>query len=125
MANLFVEHVPSGAGKGDLLRLLEELGGLNRQRVGEMTLSGGSATIEVPSGWESRLAQSLDGATLKGRKIRARAEREACIATGEVEHFDRLRRWVELEREAEADRARERAARRTGAAAERGGESLV
>ncbi|HTM52550.1 MAG TPA: AAA domain-containing protein [Pirellulales bacterium] len=125
MAILFVEHVPPGAGKGDLLRLLDELGGLEGRRVGQITLSGGTATIEVPAGWESRLAQSLDGATLKGRKIRARAGREADITTSEAEHFDRLLRWVELEREAEADRARERAARRTGAAAERGGESLV
>jgi ATP-dependent RNA/DNA helicase IGHMBP2 len=125
MPQLYLEHIPAGTGKGDLLRLLDELGGLSGQRVGQITLSGGRATVEVPAGWEGRLAQALDGAALKGRKIRARAERTDVGGANHSEHFDRLLRWVELERETEAVRARERAARRTGAAAERGGESLV
>ena len=42
--------------KADLLRLFDEVGGLAGSRVGKIELSGGRATVEVPSGWEERLA---------------------------------------------------------------------
>jgi ATP-dependent RNA/DNA helicase IGHMBP2 len=125
MPLLHFEHLPPRAGKSDLLALLDRLGGLDGKRVGQIELIGDRATVEVPGGWEARLAQALDGAPLKGRKIRAWAEAPSGTASLGDEHFARLIRLSELEREAEADRARERAARVTRADAERGGDSLV
>jgi len=123
MPSLHLERLSPRVGKTDLLKLLDRVGGLPGTRVGRIELSGGKATIEVPAGWEERLARNLDGAELQGRKIRAWAERAG--DKEEHEFLARLVKLIEVEREAESTRAIELSRRVSPAEAERAGQSLV
>jgi superfamily I DNA and/or RNA helicase len=127
MPLVILEQLSPKVGKGDLLRLLDNVGGLTGSRVGKIELSGGRATIEVPSGWESRLAKAVDGSTLHGRRITAYAGGDA-TSTGsgtDSEHLTRLVRLIEIERKAEAERAVELSRRLSASEAERAGHALV
>jgi DNA polymerase III delta prime subunit len=126
MPHVVLEQLSPRVGKSDLLRLVDKVGGLAGNRVGKIELSGGRATIEVPSGWEARLARALDGAVVHGRRIVAWAggEREA-QSTGEGEHLRRLIRLIEIEREAEGQRAVELCRKLSPTEAERAGHSLI
>jgi DNA polymerase III delta prime subunit len=126
MPHVVLEQLSPRVGKSDLLRLVDKVGGLAGNRVGKIELSGGRATIEVPSGWEARLARALDGAVVHGRRIVAWAggEREAQSA-GEGEHLRRLIRLIEIEREAEGQRAVELCRKLSPTEAERAGHSLI
>ncbi len=123
MPCVILERLAPRVGKADLLRLLDQKGGLPGNRVGKIELSGGRASIEVPSGWEGRLAKALDGAELHGRRIAAWAGAPA--NAGEHEHLQRLIHLLEVEREAEGQRAVELSRRLSPAEAERAGHSLV
>ncbi len=127
MAQLILEQLSPRVGKSDLLRLLDNVGGLAGSRVGKIELSGGQAAIEVPSGWEGRLAKALDGSTLHGRRITAWAGQVASGSTsaGEHEHLRKLVRLIEIEREAEGQRAIELCRKLSPSEAERAGHTLV
>ena len=127
MAQLILEQLSPRVGKSDLLRLLDNVGGLSGSRVGKIELSGGRAAIEVPNGWEGRLARALDGNTLHGRRIIAWASETAdgATSTGEHEHLRKLVRLIEIEREAESQRAIELCRKLSPSEAERAGHSLV
>ena len=71
---LHLESLSRQVGKTDLLAFLEQLGGLDRRRVGKIELRGNQATIEVPEGWELRLVNALDGQPLRERRVRAWAD---------------------------------------------------
>src|SRR5260221_5751672 len=71
MPLVILDQLTAKVSKADLLRLLDGVGGLAGSRVGKIELSGGRATVEVPSGWEERLARLLDGAVLHRRRISA------------------------------------------------------
>jgi len=124
MALIHLEPLPRRTSKADLLTLVEQTGGLDRGRVGRIDLEGRRATIEVPDGWETRLARALDGQRLGERRVRVWAE-EAKSVHGQEDHFQRLARLLELEGRAEAEQAAQRARRFSGAEAERTGDSLV
>ncbi|HEY2839180.1 MAG TPA: AAA domain-containing protein [Pirellulales bacterium] len=123
-----LEQLSPKVRKADLLRLFDEVGGLAGKRIGRIEISAGRATVEVPSGWEGRLAKALDGATLHGRRIAAWVE-DASPTSGRSRsneaHLPRLIRLIEIERQAEAERAVERARRLSPGDAERAGHSLV
>jgi hypothetical protein len=129
MSLVHLESLPKRVTKADLLTLLAAVGGLDRQRVGKIELRGNQATIEVPAGWETRVAKALDGHSLAERRIRAWAEGDAippaASARGGEDHFDRLARLLELESRAEAQEAAERARRLSPAEAEKSGTSLI
>ncbi len=125
MPIVLIEPVPRRAGKSQILAFLEEVGGLDRSRVGRIEIEGSRAAIEVPQGWESRLVKLLDGQRLGERRVRAWLRESPTTSRSEEDHFQRLARLLTVESQAEAQRARERAARFTGAAAEASGESLV
>ncbi len=126
MPHVVLEQLASRVGKSDLLRLFDNVGGLSGNRIGKIELSGGRATVEVPSGWEDRLARTLDGATLHGRRIVAWASNDTPGGpTTEQGHLQRLLRLIEIEREAEAARAVELCRRLSPADAESAGHSLV
>jgi len=125
MALLFLEPLPRRVSKADLLAFLDRVGGLDRSRVGRIELQGRRASIEVPDGWESRLARTLDGQMLGERRVRVWAGPSPANAGGDEDHFQRLERLLELEREAEAQQAAELSRRFSGAAAERTGNALV
>jgi hypothetical protein len=123
MALLYLESLPPRTTKADLLHLLSDAGGLDRSRVGRIDLQGTTATIEVPDGWEGRMAKALDGTTFRERHLGAWA-----AAPGPRDsdgHFRRLARLLELESDAEAEQALERTRGLSGADAERTGDSLV
>ncbi len=126
MPLVILDQLSAKVGKGDILRLLDTVGGLPGNRVGRIELGGGRASVEVPSGWEQRLAKALDGAVLHRRRITAWAEGAAAGNAGnDSEHLQRLIRLIEIEREAEGQRAVELSRRLSPADAERAGHSLV
>ena len=126
MPLVFLEQLSSRVGKADLLRLIDTVGGLSGGRVGKMELSGGRASVEVPSGWEDRLARTLDGATLHGRRITAWAGRDdATTSTGDRNHLEHLLQLIEIERGAEGQRAIELSRKLSPANAEQAGHALV
>ena len=95
--------------KSDLLAFLDTVGGLGRRRVGRIELRGGEATIEIPDGWQSRLVRALDGQTLGQRRVRVWVETSSETEAGDQDHFHRLIRLLDLESQAEAQEAAERA----------------
>ena len=106
-----LDQLAAKVSKADLLRLFDEVGGLAGSRVGKIELSGGRATVEVPSGWEERLARLLDGAVLHRRRVSAWAGgADGDKAGADREHLQRLIRLIEIEREAEGAAGRRTAA---------------
>lgn len=96
MELLFIDGLPPTTGKGRIVRLLIEAGDINQSRIGKIVLHGGLATVEVADGWAARLVRALDGARMETRFIRAWQQ-----SSGGHDHFDRLRRWLTLEADAE------------------------
>ena len=125
MPVIHLEPVPRRVTKSDVLSLLHTIGGLDRQRVGRIELHGGRATVEVPEGWQFRLARQLDGQRLGDRPVRVWAERSGSGRAAGEDHFERLARLLQLESAAEAQQAVERARRLSPAEAERCGTSLI
>jgi hypothetical protein len=125
MPLLHLEPLPPRLTKGEILHFLSTTGGIRRELVGRIELRGALAAVEVPPGWETRLVKALDGASLKGRRLRAwTAVTEASPGPRE-DHFQRLARLLRLESEAEARQTLESRRGLTPAEAERTGESLV
>ena len=127
MPLVHLEQLSPKVGKADLLKIFDQVGGLPGKRIGKIELSAGRATVEVPSGWEGRVAKALDGTSLAGRTIRAWAGVADAHGTPEThdDHFRRLIELLEIERETEAGRALERGRRLSPADAERTGNALV
>jgi superfamily I DNA and/or RNA helicase len=125
MPLLHLESLPRRVNKSDVLNFLHMTGGLDRRRVGRIDLGGNTATVEIPDGWESRLVKALDGQPLGDRRVRAWVEAPTVIGRADDDHFERLRRLLDLESKAEAQEARERGQRLSPAEAERTGTSLV
>ena len=125
MSTVILEQLSPRVGKADLLRLFDTVGGLPGVRVGKIELSGGRASVEVPQGWEDRLARLLDGATLHGRRVTAWASGANSDSDSDQEHLQRLIRLIEVEREAEARRAVELCRRLSPGDAEKAGHSIV
>jgi len=125
MSSLILDQLSSKTNKSDLLKLLTDVGGLAGNRIGGISLSGGRARIDVPSSWTDRLARSLDGQSLHGKRIVAWAEADANARDDSAQHLQKLIGLNELERQAEAEAAVERGRQRTPAEAERLGHALI
>src|SRR5690349_15202087 len=102
MSLLHPESLPPKTTKTDLLRLICETGGLDRQKVGKIDLHGNRSVVEVPDAWTSRLVKALDGAALGTRKIRVRSEANSAHrpkVSGNLteDHFQRLTTCLDLE----------------------------
>src|SRR5271165_3547802 len=110
MPLLHLEPLPRRTTKGEVLHFLCSTGGIRGEQVGRIDLCGAVVAIEVPPGWDVRLVKALDGALLKGRRLRAWSSRAAPASSAE-DHFRRLARLLNLESEAEAQRALEGARR--------------
>lgn len=123
---LRLESLPPRTVKGTIIRLLEQVGQIDRQAIGVIELQGRSAIVEVPADHLPRLIRSLDGTSIGDRHIRA-SSASAASATGlqEPDHFRRLQRLLDLEGKAEAEQALSRLRRVSGPEAETSGESLV
>jgi DNA polymerase III delta prime subunit len=130
MPLLHLEPVSRRITKSDLLAFLDSFGGLDRRRVGRIELHRGRAVIEIPPGWESRLAKALQGQKLGDRPVRVWTEDSPPAGQtdqeqGTEEHFQRLARLLDLESRAEAQQAAERGLKLSPADAERSGTTLI
>lgn len=125
MLLLHLENLPPRITRKELIRFLIEVGGMDERLLGRVDVRRGLASIEVPDAWAARLVKALDGAACGARRMRARLGGGSMSALGDEDHFQRLVRLMELEAEAEAVQARQRAQQRSGAEAERSGTALV
>src|SRR5438874_13662348 len=100
MPLLHLEPLPPRATKGDIIHLLCAVGGISGEQIGRIELYGAIAAVEVPSGWEMRLARAMDGTEFRGRELRVRAGGVA--QTGPNDHFGHLACLVRLESDEEA-----------------------
>src|SRR5262245_44200864 len=108
MPHLRLESLPARVSRSDILRFLTEQGGIDRRQVGRIDLQGRLAVVEVPDGWTTRLVRALDGADLNGQRLRVWCD---AAAPADEDHFSRLADLLELESQAEARQALERAQR--------------
>jgi len=99
MTTLHLAALPSQTTKGTIVRLLEQVGQINRDKIGEIQLRGREATVDVPDDWGPRLVKALDGADLANRNIRAWCD-SGRTAQATTDHFQRLTRWLGMEAEA-------------------------
>ncbi len=125
MPLVHLESLPRRVTKSDLLSFLDKVGGLDRRHVGRIELQRQEAVIEVPAGWPSRLAKSLDGKKLGDRRVRVWADDPAAGGRGADDHFQRLAQLLDLESQAAAQQAADRGRRLSPRDAERAGTSLV
>jgi hypothetical protein len=125
MPILHLDGLPPRMSRGELLHLLINDGGIGRQHVGKIEVRGSAAAIEVPAGWQDRLARALEGFTFKGRSLRAWTSGGEAGSGIAGEHFGRLARLLELESAAEAKEVLERLRDQPTVDAERTGDCLL
>ncbi|MBP87691.1 MAG: DNA-binding protein [Planctomycetaceae bacterium] len=124
MTLLHLEALPPRTTKGTIVRLLTQVGEIDKQRIGTIEMRGREASVEVPDSWASRLVRALDGTSLDNRNIRAWHEFVAGGSEDE-DHFCRLIRLLEMEGEAEAAQLLQAQQRLSSADAEKAGTTLV
>ncbi|HTN77891.1 MAG TPA: AAA domain-containing protein, partial [Pirellulaceae bacterium] len=124
-ALLYLDALPRNTTKGTIVRLLVQVGELEKNRVGKVELSGRRATVEVPEAWLLRLVKKLDGTPLAHQHIRAWSAMPKVAATPADEHFAALLKWIDVEAAAEAQASRARMQRMSPQDAERSGATLV
>lgn len=123
MAVLQLDALPPNTTKGTIVRLLIQVGGMPRDRIGKIELRGRGAAIETPDDWVDRLVKKLDGTNLANRHIRA--SRQSVARLEPDGHFRRLLDWLDMEAAAESQQAADRLSRLSLEAAEQSGDSLV
>ena len=125
MPLVYIEPVPPRATKSQILAFLHEKSGIGLTRIGKIELGAGQISIEVPEGWQDRVARALDGERLGGKTIRAWAIGAASHESPSSEHFNRLLKLLDQEAAAELEQVRSRIGRLSPTEAERTGDSLV
>ncbi|MCA9179196.1 MAG: AAA family ATPase, partial [Planctomycetales bacterium] len=125
-ALLHIESLPPQTTRGTIVRLLIQVGKVDKRLIGRVELRGRAAAVEVPARLADRLAAAIDGATLLNQKLRAWCERApaASTADGQEDHFERLRRLLDLESRAEDQRALQLLKQLSPEEAQRTGRSL-
>lgn len=108
MALLRIDALPPQTTRGTIVRLLEQVGEMSRDKIGAIEIKGRSATVEIPAGWESRVVKLLDGASLGNRHVRVWADTGTPRGSTE-DHFGRLLRLLDLEAAEEANRSQQMA----------------
>ncbi len=124
MALLHLDALPLKTTKGTIVRLVIQLGKLDRNRIGSVEVHGRAATVEVPDAWGHRLAKAIDGSNLANRLIRAWCE-TADDGSGKNEHLQNLMRLLDLEGAAEAEQIRQQRERLSAGEGEQSGLSLI
>jgi len=105
-----IDALPPQTTRGTVVRLLEQVGEIARDKIGAIEIKGRAATVEVPAGWETRLVKALDGALVGTGHVRASVIWAGGVGRGE-DPFARLARLLELESAEEARRAAQEARR--------------
>ena len=124
MALLHLDALPPRTTKGTIVRLLIQVGEIDKQRIGTIAIQGRSATVEVPDTWAARLAKKIDGTDLANRHIRAWPATAPSSGNRE-DHFERMIRLLEMEAAAEAEQLLQSQRRMSPAQAEKAGTTLI
>ena len=85
-------------GNGGVLRLLIEVGSVDKQCIGKIVVQDGFATVELEDGLATRAVRKLDGAQVESRHLRAWQQPDLHTADA---HFVQLLHWLNLEAQAE------------------------
>ncbi len=125
MSLVHLEPLPRRVSKSEILELLSGSAGLERRQIGRIELGGRRATVEIPDGWELRVVKALDGAMLGQGRVRAWTSGPAAPACIDGDHFQQLRRLLDLESRAEAERILQRSRRISPGESEALGDALV
>ena len=125
-AIVHIESLPPKTTKGTIIRLLIQVGGLDKRQIGKVEVHGRTALVETPVQKADRVAAAIDGSRLATSKLRAWCEHApaAPSADGEEDHFMRLSRLLALEASAEDQRALELLKRMSPDEAQATGRSL-
>jgi len=124
MAFIHLDALPPKTTKGTIVRLMIQLGKLDRNRIGSIEVHGRGATVEVPDAWAHRVAKAIDGSNLANRLIRAWCELPD-DAGSDNDHLQLLLRLLDLEGAAEAEQVRRQREQLSAGDAERSGLSLI
>ncbi|MFT7638326.1 MAG: hypothetical protein ACI9G1_000047, partial [Pirellulaceae bacterium] len=129
MSLILLEALPRQTTRGTIVRLIIQVGAVDKRKVGKVEITGRTATIELPENLIDSAVARLDGANLAGRHIRARrhtATRSSSVTSRDDEdHFERLIRLLEMESKAEAQHTLGQLRRLSHEEAEQTGRSLV
>ena len=99
ISQLRIEGLPPKTTRGTIVRLLTQVGGIDRRKIGKIEVTGRSALVEVPQANGPKLAAALDGTQLDQRYLAVswRDAAESAEADLEEDHFQRLARLLRLE----------------------------
>ena len=125
MPLLHLDALPPKTTKGTLVRLVTQVGGLERGKIGAISIHGRAAAIEVPERWLGRLVKALDGASLGQKNIRAWHDLLSLANVSDGDHFAHLAALLEVEAAAEAAETQRQFKQLTPVEAERAGHSLI
>jgi ATP-dependent RNA/DNA helicase IGHMBP2 len=125
MPLLYMESLPRRVSKPEILDFLDQIGGLDRRRVGRIEFRGPAVVVEVPDGWEGRLLKAVDGQMFGDRRIRARITSDRPTTAKQEDHLARMARLLDLESRSEAQRVAQQAKRLSPSDAEKTGNSLI
>ncbi|MCH2126685.1 MAG: AAA domain-containing protein [Pirellulaceae bacterium] len=125
MALLHIESLPPQTTKGTIVRLLIQIGKVDRAKIGRIEVVNRTARVEIPDRQLGRAVKLLDGENLANRKIHVWGEPSSLPATFANEHFARLAHLLQIEAAAEAERVAQTLKNLTPRDAEQSGHSIV
>lgn len=97
---LFLDGLPRDMRNGGVLRLLIEIGGIDKRRIGKIVVRDGLATVEIDDGAVARAVRKLDGAQVDLRNVRAWQQPNRQNVD---DHFLQLLHWIDLEAKVEQE----------------------
>lgn len=103
---IFIEGLPAEMGRGGVLRLLIEVGHVEKADVGRIDVETGTATVEVVGGAGRLASKRLDGRILPDTTNPIHAWYQAPLDVMSP-HFAQLLRWLQMESAAEQEKIRQ------------------
>ncbi len=103
---IFIEGLPTKMGRGGVLRLLIEVGKVDKADVGKIDVNAGLATAELVDHAGKLAAKRLDGRILDSQNAPIHAWYQANLDEMSP-HFAQLLRWLAMESEAEQEKIRQ------------------
>ena len=103
---IFIEGLPDQIRRGGVLRLLIEVGKVNKADVGKIDVNAGLATVEVVDLAGKLAAKRLDGRILPDSTAPIHAWYQAGLDDMSP-HFAQLLRWLQMESKAEQEKIRQ------------------
>lgn len=100
MPRIVIEPIIGDKSPAALLQDIAALSGCDARQLGAPQIQGRRAELAVPERWQARLLDALDGARLRGRKVRAWVEGARSQAGEAGALLERLKELLEVERAA-------------------------